>query len=74
MGMAFPQALGTTQITSAKMEIGAVQQLLGHPRPNILLEYYAHVLPPAADEAAGLVSGQLSYTIPAEFAVNSVDV
>jgi integrase len=65
---------GTTQMTSAKMEIGAVQQRLGHSRPNILLEYYAHVLPPAADEAAGLVSGQLGNTIPAEFAVNPVDV
>jgi integrase len=64
---------GTTQMTSAKMEIGAVQQRLGHSRPNILLEYYAHVLPRAADEAAGLVSGQLGNTIPAEFAVNPVD-
>ena len=33
-----------------------------------------HVLPPSADEAAGLVSGKLGYTIPAEFAVNPVEV
>lgn len=65
---------GTTMMTSAKMDLPAVQQRPGHSRPNILLEYYAHVLPPSAGEAAGLVSGKLGYTIPAEFAVNPVDV
>lgn len=65
---------GTTMMTSAKMDLSAVQQRLGHSRPNILLEYYAHVLPPSAEEAAGLVSGKLGYTIPAEFAVYPADV
>jgi integrase/predicted DNA-binding transcriptional regulator AlpA len=65
---------GTTMMTSAKMDLSAVQQRLGHSRPNILLEYYAHVLPPSADEAAGLVSGKLGYTIPAESVVNPVAV
>jgi hypothetical protein len=36
--------------------------------------YYAHVLPPSADEAAGLVSGKLGYTIPTEVAVHTVDM
>jgi len=65
---------GTTMMTSGKMDLSAVQQRLGHSRPNILLEYYAHVLPPSADEAAGLVSGKLGYTIPSEVVVNTVEV
>jgi hypothetical protein len=38
------------------------------------MNYYAHVLDARADAAAGLISGQLGYQIPADFSVNPVDV
>jgi hypothetical protein len=38
------------------------------------MNYYVHVLPPSADAAAGLISDQLGYQIPAEFAANPVEV
>jgi hypothetical protein len=39
-----------------------------------LLEYYAEVLPPPADDAAEALSGLLSSGISADFAVNLVEV
>ncbi len=58
----------------AKMELPAVQQRVGHSRPGILLEYYAEVLPPSADDAAEAMTGFLGNQIPAEFAANPVEV
>jgi hypothetical protein len=58
----------------AKMELPAVQQRVGHSRPTILLEYYAEVLPASADDTAEAMSGLLSSGIPAEFAMNPVEV
>lgn len=46
--------------TEANTPIKAVQQRLGHSRPNTVLTYYARVLDKSADSAASLVSGQLS--------------
>jgi integrase/predicted DNA-binding transcriptional regulator AlpA len=65
---------GATQMVAAKVDIKAAQQRLGHSRPTTLLIHYAQVLDESADAAAGLLSGQLGYTIPAEFGVNPVDV
>jgi integrase len=65
---------GATTMIAAKVDIKAAQQRLGHSRPNTLLIHYAQVLDESADAAAGLLSGQLGYVIPAEFAVNPVDV
>lgn len=48
---------GVTSIIRAKMKLPAVQQRVGHSRPNILLEYYAEALPPSADDAAIAMSG-----------------
>jgi hypothetical protein len=58
----------------AKVDINAAQQRLGHSRPTTLLIHYAQVLDASADTAAGLLSGQLGYTIPAESAVNPFEV
>jgi integrase len=65
---------GATTMIAAKVDIKAAQQRLGHSRPNTLLIHYAQVLDESADAAAGLLSGQLGYVIPAEFAANPVDV
>jgi integrase len=51
---------GATQMVEANTPIKAVQQRLGHSRPNTVLIYYARVLDKSADSAASLVSGQLS--------------
>jgi integrase len=51
-----------------------MQQRLGHSRPDIVMRHYAHVLDENADRAADLISGKLGYMIPAEFAVNPVEV
>jgi hypothetical protein len=47
-------------MVEANTPIKAVQQRLGHSRPNTVLIYYARVLDKSADSAASLVSGQLS--------------
>jgi integrase len=51
---------GATQMVEANTPIKAVQQRLGHSRPNTVLIYYARVLDKSADSAASLLSGQLS--------------
>jgi F420-0:gamma-glutamyl ligase len=61
-------------MVAVKVDIKAAQQRLGHSRPTTLLIHYEQVLDELADMAAGLLSGQLGKTIPAEFAVNSVAV
>jgi hypothetical protein len=38
------------------------------------MRHYAHVLDENADRAADMISGKLGYVIPAEFAVNPVEV
>jgi len=65
---------GATQMIAAQVDIKAAQQRLGHSRPTTLLIHYAQVLGESADKAAGLLSGQLGYVIPAEFSVNPVEV
>ena len=65
---------GATQMIAARVDIKAAQQRLGHSRPTTLLIHYAQVLDESADAAAGLLSGQLGYAIPAEFSVNPVEV
>jgi integrase len=65
---------GATQLVGNKVDVKVVQQRLGHSRVTTTLNCYAHVLDGRADEAAGLLSGQLAYQIPAEFSVNAVDV
>jgi integrase len=65
---------GSTQMIGNKVDAKVVQQRLGHSRPDIGMRHYAHALDERADQAADLVSGQLGYQIPAEFAVNPVDV
>jgi site-specific recombinase XerC len=65
---------GVTKMIRAKMELPAVQQRVGHSRPGILLEHYAEVLPPSADDAAEAMTGFLGNQVPAEFAVNPVEV
>ena len=49
---------GATQMVEARVPLKAAQQRLGHSRPEILLNVYAHVLDVSADLAAAL-SGQL---------------
>lgn len=39
-----------------------------------MMRHYAEVLDENADRAADLISGKIGYVIPAEFAVNSVEV
>jgi hypothetical protein len=58
------------EMVAAKVDIKTAQQRLGHSRPTTLLIHYAQVL----DEPAGLLRGQLSKIIPAEFGVNPVAV
>ncbi len=65
---------GATQMIAAKVDIKAAQQRLGHSRPTTLLIHYAQVLDESADAAAGLVSGQLGYAIPAGASGNSIEI
>lgn len=65
---------GVTSMIRAKMELPAVQQRVGHSRPGILLEYYAEVLPPSADDAAVAMSSLMGKQNAAEFAANPVEV
>lgn len=65
---------GVTRMIRAKMELPAVQQRVGHSRPGILLEYYAEVLPPSADDAAETMSGQLAGVCAPVMMVNPVEV
>jgi hypothetical protein len=48
-----------------RVPIKAAQQRLGHSRPDILLNFYAHVLDASADAAAESLSGQLGGGNPA---------
>ncbi len=64
-------------MVEANTPIKAVQQRLGHSRPNTVLIYYARVLDKSADSAASLVSGQLSgapMTAEAETSIISSDL
>jgi integrase/predicted DNA-binding transcriptional regulator AlpA len=65
---------GSTQMIGNRVDPKVVQQRLGHSRPDIVMRHYAHVLDENADRAADMISGQLGYVIPAEFAVNPVEV
>jgi len=65
---------GVTQLVGGGTDLKVAQQRLGHSRPSTTANYYLHVLPKNADAAADLISGQLGYQIPAEFAVNPVEV
>jgi len=65
---------GSTQMIGNKVDPKVVQQRLGHSRPDIVMRHYAHALDERADQAADLVSDQLGYQIPAEFATNPVEV
>jgi integrase len=68
---------GATQMAEANPPIKAVQQRLGHSRPNTVLIYYARVLDKSTDSAASLVSGQLSgapVTAEAETSIISTDL
>jgi integrase len=51
---------GATQMVEERVPIKAAQERLGHSRPDILLNIYAHVLDASADAAAESLSGQLS--------------
>jgi len=46
-----------TQMVEARVPLKAAQQRLGHSRPEILLNVYAHVLDASADLAAATLSG-----------------
>ena len=59
---------------AAEVDVKAAQQRPGHSRPNTLLIHYAHVLDSSADDAAGLLSGQMGNQIPAAVATSSVAV
>ncbi len=65
---------GVTRMIRSKTELPAVQQRVGHSRPGILLEHYAEVLPPSADDAAVTMSGQLAGVHAPELMANPVDV
>jgi integrase len=65
---------GATELADDGVHVNVLQQRLGHSRASTTMNYYVHVLPPSADAAAGLISDQLGYQIPAEFAVNPVEV
>ena len=65
---------GATQLVGNGVDPKVVQQRLGHSRASTTMNLYAHVLDARADAAAGLISGQLGYQIPAEFSVNPVAV
>ena len=53
---------GATQMVEAGVPLKAAQERMGHSRPDILLNYYAHVLDESADMAATTLSAQLSGT------------
>lgn len=65
---------GVTRMLRAKMDIPAIQQRVGHSRPTILLEHYADLLPPSADEAAASMTGLLSGVSGSGRMENPVDV
>jgi integrase len=71
--LASPETLGSHPDGCGEGGHQGAQQRLGHSRPTTLLIHYAQVLDESADTAAGLLSGQLGYTIPAELAVNPVE-
>ena len=51
--------------------IKAAQQRLGHSRPDLLLNHYAHVLDASAQVAAETLSSKFSTSKPKSEAVNS---
>jgi len=52
-------------MVSPRLPLKAEQERLGHPRPDILLKHYAHVLDESADMAAATLSGQLNGSLSA---------
>lgn len=50
---------GATQMVESRVPIKAVQERLGHSRPDIVLKHYAHVLDASADMAAMTLSSGL---------------
>jgi integrase len=64
---------GSTQMIGNLVDPKVVQQRLDHSRPDFVMRYYAYVLDERADGAADLISAQLGYAVPAEFAVNLVE-
>ncbi len=47
---------GATQMVEGRVPVKAVQERLGHTRPDIVLNFYTHVLEPSADAAAAATS------------------
>ncbi|GGH00142.1 tyrosine-type recombinase/integrase [Silvibacterium dinghuense] len=50
---------GATQMIALGVPIKAVQERLGHSRPNVLLDHYVHVLEESAEMAAATLSTRL---------------
>jgi len=51
---------GATQMVAAGVPVKAIQERLGHSRPDILLNHYVHVLEESAEMAAATLSTPLS--------------
>jgi integrase len=51
---------GSTHMIAARMPVKAVQDRLGHSRPDIVLRHYAQLLDESAKEAALVLSSKLS--------------
>jgi len=64
---------GATQMVEARVPLKAAQQRLGHSRPDLLLNVYAHVLDASADLAAATLSGQLGGGFSAPVATHMAD-
>jgi integrase/predicted DNA-binding transcriptional regulator AlpA len=64
---------GATQMVEARVPLKAVQERLGHSRPDILLRIYAHVLDASADMAAATLSGHFGGGISAPVAAHAAD-
>jgi hypothetical protein len=53
-------ARGSTHLIANRLPVNAVQERLGHSRPDIVLIHYAKVLDESAVAAAAMVSSKLS--------------
>jgi integrase len=57
--MATSQALGATHMVETGVPVKAIQERLGHSRPDILLKYYVEVLDGSMEMAAAAMSARL---------------